>query len=251
MTNESADGADRGTPTPTPDKLQPLGLRRLSELHYALSIRELVARRVGTEPQLAEPLSVDEHLELLAVDTAIARLVTPGMCVLMHHALLAGAEWAAIAAALGQRDEHEPRERYAEWVEQQSALWDRQIADGAHPYGMPPHERDQARAFAKRPPKCEACNDAGCSACRPVPDHSARRTDQAEVMDESYLDNAYASDDPDSLGYQPPESVAALPQREPHTPDWWNTGSDDSAPVSPIGPQVFDRALMHSRGATP
>lgn len=344
MTNESAESAEssnvKRTP-PTPDEMRRHGLRKLADLHYTLGVRDQLAHRLRTEPMLAEPLAVDEHLQLLAVDTAILNLTASGICWEMHRALQAGADWPAIARALGKTDEHEPREMYAEWVESQAALWDRQVSDGRPPIGMPPHERAEARRYAQRPPDCEECDDAGCSACRSLPDHEppavvehrqvagwkgdepgqcgvecscgltydgldtlaeaiallAQHIAQPDQVPDTVVDPVDEPDEPDDPALRPlpvndPRAdddrdqvderdvvddvpswrdggsgpgapiaqavaaelavaaarkapTAALPHRQPHTPEWWVTGSDESEPVTPIGPSVFDRARIH------
>ncbi|MER5321631.1 hypothetical protein [Streptosporangium roseum] len=84
---------------------------------------ELVARGIydpdrhgaGDRP----PLTVAEHIELLALAESIARTVRHPANV--HHALLAGATWADIALAVGS-DEHAVRRDYRQWADDQHDL---------------------------------------------------------------------------------------------------------------------------------
>jgi hypothetical protein len=66
------------------------------------------------------PLSVTEHLELLAAGELLARYYRhPAHA---HRALQAGATWAQVAAATG-RDEGQARRDYREWAEDEHRLW--------------------------------------------------------------------------------------------------------------------------------
>jgi hypothetical protein len=68
----------------------------------------------------SEPLSVTEHLELLAAGELLARYYRhPAHA---HRALQAGATWAQVAAATG-RDEGQARRHYREWAEDEHRLW--------------------------------------------------------------------------------------------------------------------------------
>jgi hypothetical protein len=68
----------------------------------------------------SEPLTVTEHLELLAAGELLARYYRhPAHA---HRALQAGATWAQVAAATG-RDEGEARRDYREWAEDEHRLW--------------------------------------------------------------------------------------------------------------------------------
>jgi hypothetical protein len=67
-----------------------------------------------------EPLTVTEHLELLAAGELLARYYRhPAHA---HRALLAGATWDEVAAATG-RDEARARRDYREWAEDEHRLW--------------------------------------------------------------------------------------------------------------------------------
>ena len=81
-----------------------------------LLVREVSARAFGN----SEPLTVTEHLELLAAGEMLARYYRhPAHA---HRALQAGATWAQVAAATG-RDEPQARQDYREWAEDEHRLW--------------------------------------------------------------------------------------------------------------------------------
>lgn len=66
------------------------------------------------------PLTVTEHLELLAAGELLARYYQhPAHA---HRALQAGATWEQVAAATG-RDEGQARRDYREWAEDEHRLW--------------------------------------------------------------------------------------------------------------------------------
>jgi hypothetical protein len=68
----------------------------------------------------SEPLTVTEHLELLAAGELLARYYRhPAHA---HRALQAGATWAQVAAATG-RSEDQARRDYREWAEDEHRLW--------------------------------------------------------------------------------------------------------------------------------
>jgi len=67
------------------------------------------------------PLTVTEHLELLAAGELLARYYRhPAHA---HRALQAGATWAQVAAATG-RDEAQARQDYRKWAEDEHRLWE-------------------------------------------------------------------------------------------------------------------------------
>ena len=70
-------------------------------------------------PEDYPPLTATEHLELLALGEVIARHYRHP--VLVHHAVLAGATWAQIAAATGG-DADQARQAYGQWAEGQHRL---------------------------------------------------------------------------------------------------------------------------------
>ena len=89
----------------------------------------------------SEPLTVTEHLELLAAGELLARYYRhPAHA---HRALQAGATWAQVAAATG-RDEGQARRDYREWAEDEHRLW----ADCNGEFGMDAAEYAAAIARA-------------------------------------------------------------------------------------------------------
>lgn len=67
-----------------------------------------------------QPLTADEHLELLAAGEMLARYYRHPA--LAHHAVTAGASWPQIAAATGS-DEAKIRQGYREWADGQHRLY--------------------------------------------------------------------------------------------------------------------------------
>jgi len=92
----------------------------------ARAFTALVARgdydpRIHGDVAGSEPLTVAEHLELLAAGELLARYYRhPAHA---HRALQAGASWAQVAAATG-RDEARARQDYREWAEDEHRLWE-------------------------------------------------------------------------------------------------------------------------------
>jgi hypothetical protein len=91
----------------------------------ARAFMALVARG-DYDPQIhgdvggSEPLTVTEHLELLAAAELLARYYRhPAHA---HRALQAGATWEQVAAATG-RDVAQARRDYREWAEDEHHLW--------------------------------------------------------------------------------------------------------------------------------
>jgi hypothetical protein len=76
--------------------------------------------RVHGDADGSEPLTVTEHLELLAAGELLARYYRHSAHA--HRALQAGATWAQVAAATG-RDEGRARRDYREWAEDEHRLW--------------------------------------------------------------------------------------------------------------------------------
>ena len=111
----------------------------------------LVARgdydpRIHGEVGGFEPLTVTEHLELLAAGELLARYYRhPAHA---HRALQAGATWAQVAAATG-RDEAQARRDYREWATDEHRLW----ADCNGEFGMDAAE--YAAAIARADPVAE------------------------------------------------------------------------------------------------
>lgn len=78
------------------------------------------------DPDDYPPLTVAEHLELLALGEALARYYRHPT--LVHHAVLAGATWQQIAGATGG-DVHQARQGYVQWARGQRELRE-QFPDG-------------------------------------------------------------------------------------------------------------------------
>ncbi len=122
-----------------------------------LAVRDLDARafmalvaRGDYDPRIhaniggSEPLTVTEHLELLAAGELLARYY--GHPAHAHRALQAGATWAEVAAATG-RDEAQARRDYREWAADEHRLW----ADYNGEFGIDAVEYDAAIARATWP----------------------------------------------------------------------------------------------------
>lgn len=76
--------------------------------------------RVHGEVSAVQPLTVTEHLELLAAGELLARYYRhPAHA---HRALQAGATWQQVAAATG-RDEAQARRDYRQWAGDEHRLW--------------------------------------------------------------------------------------------------------------------------------
>ena len=111
----------------------------------ARSIAELTAAGAydpDRHPAAADypPLTVAEHLEVLAIGEALARHFRHPAHI--HHAVAAGAAWAQIAAAVG-RDEQTLRTGYRTWADGQHHL---HHASGGR-YGL--SDGEHAAAIAK------------------------------------------------------------------------------------------------------
>ena len=100
--------------------------------YQALENRSTAARAIATLKARGEyepnehvndekfpPLTVAEHLEMLALGEVIARHYRHPA--LVHHAVLAGATWEQIAAATGG-DADQARQAYGQWAEGQHRL---------------------------------------------------------------------------------------------------------------------------------
>ena len=95
----------------------------------------------GTEEH--EPLSVDEHLEVLATGEVVARMYRHPANV--ARALEAGATWEQVAAAL-DCDEAQARQDYRNWAEGQHRLWAGEYGGGGK-FGM--NDAEYAEALAR------------------------------------------------------------------------------------------------------
>jgi hypothetical protein len=103
------------------ERFEELAVRDVS----ARAFMALVARgdydpRVHGDACGSGPLTVTEHLELLAAGELLARYYRhPAHA---HRALQAGATWEQVAAATG-RDAAQARRDYREWAEDEHRLW--------------------------------------------------------------------------------------------------------------------------------
>lgn len=103
------------------ERFEELAVRDIS----ARALMALVTRgdydpRVHGDASGSKPLTVTEHLELLAAGELLARYYRHPAHV--HRALQAGATWEQVAAATG-RDEPQARRDYREWAEDEHRLW--------------------------------------------------------------------------------------------------------------------------------
>jgi hypothetical protein len=95
------------------------------------------------------PLSLHEHLEVLANGEAVARVYRHP--VQIDHAVKAGATWQQVADATGA-SEDKARQEYREWAEGQHRLWH----DYEGKFGMGDQEYREALARAEEAPDREA-----------------------------------------------------------------------------------------------
>lgn len=146
---------------PRPLALYQITLQQLAERRSELSGRDALAGAVAgllatgqhdpdKHPALdspdAQPLTVDEHLELLAVEESIRCHVMTGRGITIRRARQAGAQWADIAAALGA-DVAAAQAELAAWIAGQEHLWDGYPEDAGHRFGLRPNERPAIRAL--------------------------------------------------------------------------------------------------------
>lgn len=169
------------------------------ERHDALSERNSLARATATLKARGEfdparhgaadvaPLSLAEHLELLATGAVVAHYYRHPASV--HHAALAGASWEQIAAALAITQEQARRD-YREWAEGQYRLWQR---EGRWGLG----DAEYAAAMARTGP---AAVEPG------QPAMSGGDEDQAAVI-LSALEDAAAAGQPGGRGPRPPREL--------------------------------------------
>jgi hypothetical protein len=127
------------------ERFEELVVRDVSARAYmALAARRDYDPRAHGHLGGSEPLTVSEHLELLAAGELLARYYRhPAHA---HRALQAGATWAQVAAATG-RDEAQARRDYREWAADEHRLWTDQ--DGE--FGMDATEYAAAAARADAP----------------------------------------------------------------------------------------------------
>jgi hypothetical protein len=102
-------------------RFEELAVREVSARAFmALAARGDYDRRAHGDPGGSRPLTVTEHLELLAAGELLSRYYRhPAHA---HRALQAGATWAQVAAATG-RDEAQARRDYRAWAQDEHQLW--------------------------------------------------------------------------------------------------------------------------------
>jgi hypothetical protein len=140
-TYQETSGRYRAT-TDARERFEELAVRDVSARAFAA----LVARgdydpRIHGDAGGSGPLTVTEHLELLAAGELLARYY--GHPAHVHRALQAGATWEQVAAATG-RDEAQARRDYRGWAEDEHRLW----ADCNGEFGMDAAEYAAAIARA-------------------------------------------------------------------------------------------------------
>ncbi len=91
-----------------------------------------------------EPLTLTEHLEVLANGEVVARVYRHPVQV--DRALQAGATWEQIADACGCSEAH-ARQDYRDWAEDQHRLWTGELGGSAGRFGM--NDADYAAAIAR------------------------------------------------------------------------------------------------------
>jgi hypothetical protein len=102
------------------------------------------------DPDSYEPLTVDEHLEILAAGERLARYYRHPS--LLHHAVQVGASWPQIAAATGS-DEATARQAYRQWADGQHQL---HVDYGQLRMGPAEHEAALRQATEPAEPEAEA-----------------------------------------------------------------------------------------------
>ena len=119
----------------------------LSQRDLSARARAILVARGEYDPEKhgssdPAPLTMHEHLEVLANGEAVARVYRHPVQV--DHAVQAGATWAQIAEAIGTK-EAEVREDYREWAEGQHRLSE----DYEGRFGMGDQEYQEALARAE------------------------------------------------------------------------------------------------------
>lgn len=141
-TYQETSGRYRGT-ADARERFEELAVRDLcARAVAALSARGEYDPRIHGDTAGSAPLSVIEHLELLAAGELLARYYRhPAHA---HRALQAGASWAQVAAATG-RDETTARQDYRDWAEEERRLWE----DSSGQFGITAEECAAAIARAE------------------------------------------------------------------------------------------------------
>jgi hypothetical protein len=101
----------------------------MARAHATLKARGAYDPHKHGDADRYQPLTADEHLEILAAGEMLARYYRHPA--LIHHAVTAGASWPQIAAATGS-DQAKVRQGYREWADGQHRLY----ADYQGEFGM-------------------------------------------------------------------------------------------------------------------
>jgi hypothetical protein len=88
--------------------------------HATLKARGTYDPQVHGDAGKYQPLTAEEHLEILAAGEMLARYYRHPA--LIHQAVQAGASWSQVAAATGS-DEAQVRQAYQEWADGQHRLY--------------------------------------------------------------------------------------------------------------------------------
>jgi hypothetical protein len=112
--------------------------------HATLKARGTYDPQLHGDADKYQPLTTEEHLEILAAGEMLARNYRHPA--LIHQAVQAGASWSQIAAATGS-DEAQVRQGYREWADGQHRLY----ADYQGKFGMNDAEHAAAIGCASEP----------------------------------------------------------------------------------------------------
>jgi len=126
-------------------------LTGLVEWYVDLRGRDALARILTPDRRTAglrpEPLTVAEHIELLATEEAIRQHVSHGRQAAVHAARRAGASWQDIAATNDSGPDVARRD-FLRWIDGQAFLWDHVAGRGDRPIGLDRAARADARRLA-------------------------------------------------------------------------------------------------------
>jgi hypothetical protein len=104
------------------------------------------SKHTSLDDPAAQPLTVAEHLELLAVEESIRRRVMYSRALAIRDALEAGARWEQVAAAIGT-DIETAKATFECWIIGQERLYDRSDDSIGVLIGLSPDDRRAARAL--------------------------------------------------------------------------------------------------------
>ena len=121
----------------------------MARAHATLKARGTYDPHKHGDAEKYQPLTTDEHLEILAVGEMLARYYRHPA--LVHQTVVAGASWSQVAAATGS-EEAKARQGYREWADGQHRLY----ADYQGKFGM--NHAEHAAAISRA---CEPHAEAG------------------------------------------------------------------------------------------